>query len=145
MLHVVIDTNILIRVLIRSAGSDGRVFEKFLNGTITLYYSHALIRELTRVIAYPRIGKKYSFTTEKTSLFVAAILDLGKLVEPQETITLCRDPEDNAVLSLAHAAARDESVFLVTADDDLLVLEGKLANVNILTPQDFLKRKFSRR
>ena len=63
------------------------------------------------------------------------------LVSPTERIKLCRDPDDDAYLSLAKAAEAD---YLITGDKDLLDIDpaaldrAGLPHLRILTPARFI-------
>lgn len=60
----------------------------------------------------------------------------------RERLSICRDPKDDAYLSLAKAVSAD---FLVTGDRDLLVVSAGqrqavgMAGVAIVTPREFLR------
>ena len=57
------------------------------------------------------------------------------LVEPDEAISVCRDPKDNMVLEAALAGG---AKFIVTGDEDLLVL-NPFRNIAIVAPSVFLR------
>ena len=59
---------------------------------------------------------------------------VGHLVEPTESPTVCRDPNDDYLLALATAGGAD---YLVTRDEDLLVLE-QFDETRIIYPAAFL-------
>jgi predicted nucleic acid-binding protein len=56
-MRAVVDTNILIRALIRPAGTVGPVIRRLRAGDYTLVYSLAAIDELTGKLVLPRIRK----------------------------------------------------------------------------------------
>ena len=61
---------------------------------------------------------------------------MGALVVPGTTkVNICRDPMDNMVLSCAIEA---ESEFVVSGDEDLLVLK-EYKGIPIKTPRDFIQ------
>ncbi len=59
---------------------------------------------------------------------------LGVWVNVTSDITICRDPKDNYLLSLAKDGKAD---YLVTGDQDLLILE-KFEHTSICTLNQFL-------
>lgn len=140
VLAVVVDTNILVRALIKPKSSDGQIFRLVLDEKLELYFSQALLAEITRVLTYPRLQQKYHLTPRSIATFLHAITTFGKLVAPTQTITLCRDPDDNELLSLAASAPSSAPIYVVTADHDLLMLKGAIKAVTIATPQEFLKK-----
>lgn len=140
MPHAVVDTNILIRAILKPTSSDGEVYKMFLRGTIILYFSEVQLQELNKVLRYPRIRSKYQVTDDEINTFISAFFTYGKLVYPKEKVELCRDPDDDELLSAAKSVLQNEPIYLITADTDLLVLKGKVTGVSILTPQEFLKK-----
>jgi predicted nucleic acid-binding protein len=80
-----------------------------------------------------------SSTTEEEELtrFVALLLALSDLVELPETIPrIRRDPNDDRIFACAVAGEAD---VIVSGDDDLLAL-GRVRDIAILSPADFLTR-----
>lgn len=139
MLQAVIDTNVLVRANIKKSGSDYLVFRAFLDNRFELLYSELLIREISKVLNYPRIFNKYSFNKQIISEFIESIATFGKLVYCPKKVKICRDPKDDEVLSIALAVVHRRPVYIVTGDKDLLELEGKFINIRILTADLFLK------
>ena len=137
MRNVVVDTNILIRALLKPDSSDGRVVRRVFDGELKLWYSEGLLYEFIRVLSYPRL-KKFFITKERLDVFLELLVAVGILISPVST-KLCRDPDDNEVLGLALAASADAPVYLISADKDILALKGEVERVHILTPQEFLK------
>lgn len=72
---------------------------------------------------------------------LAAILAMASRYPTPKRIVLCRDPADDAYLSLAGAVTADS---LITGDDDLLALgtdtlsRAGLGHLHIVTPREFL-------
>lgn len=66
-----------------------------------------------------------------------------RLAAIRERLAICRDPKDDAYLSLSRAVSAD---YLVTGDKDLLVLSRErlvsagLQGLAIVTPKEFLAR-----
>src|SRR3989344_7509223 len=137
MPDVVVDTNILVRAIIKSSGSDGKIYKEFLNFHLSLYYSQQMFIELNRVLNYPRIKNKYNLNEVKITKFLDTISIFGKLVIPIDRVTFSRDKDDNKFLSVAVSISKSSQAYLITGDRDLLVLKGKIEKVNILTPQEF--------
>ena len=135
MTRAVVDTNILIRALIKPQGTVGPVLTRLRDGDYTLLYAEPLLDELVAKLALPRIRDKYHLTDEDVETVLALILLRGEPVVPQRRITACRDPKDNIVLEVAVAGEAD---YIVTGDDDLLVLHP-FEGVPIVGPAEFLK------
>jgi len=136
MRRVVIDNNVLVRAFLKKGGSDDKVFRMFLGEKIELYYSLEMIDEFLKVMYYPRIKKRLKFDQRDVELFVGSITTRGKLVTPR-AVNICRDVKDNVILGTALASGGKKNGFLVTADEDLLVLKGKIGGVEIVTAREF--------
>lgn len=92
------------------------------------------LAELAEVLRREKFSK---YVTEyERQQFLAAYANAAVLIEPLETIHVCRDPGDDRFLELAIAG---EASFIVTGDLDLLSL-NPFRNVEILRPSDFLNR-----
>jgi putative PIN family toxin of toxin-antitoxin system len=60
---------------------------------------------------------------------------LGELVVPAESVSVCRDPDDNRILEAAVAGRAD---YIVTGDADLLSMQS-FQQIPIVTVSDFLE------
>jgi len=113
MPDVVVDTNVFVRGLLRSA-----VVVPLINAwkanRFRLLTSEGLLQELVEVLARPKL-RKY-FQEEQVKELLLLISEQGKAVEPSQHVSFCRDPKDNIFLDVAIAGQAD---YLVTEDDDL--------------------------
>lgn len=134
MIRAVVDTNILIRALIKPGGTVGPVLTRLRNGDYVLLYADPLLYELVAKLALPRIRIKYHLDDDDVEAIVALILLRGEPVTPMRRIKACRDPEDDIVLEVAVAGRAD---FIVTGDNDLLVLHP-FESIPIVGPAEFL-------
>lgn len=139
MLQAVIDTNVLVRALLRSGGSDRAIIEGFKNGNFELLYSQELLKELARVLSYPRISEKYHLDSHSVKTFIKTIVALGKIVSSPEKVKICRDPNDDEIFSIALAIVHKKPIYIVSGDKDILSLKGKVKGVEIVTASDFVK------
>lgn len=135
-MRAVVDTNVIVRALIRPRGTVGPVLLRLRQGDYTLLYSDSLLEELADVLNRPRIRDKYRLTNNDIQTVLALILLRGEAVTPDQTITICRDPKDNKFLEVAVAGRAD---VIVTGDDDLLVLHP-FTGIPIVSPSTFLQR-----
>jgi len=133
-MQVVVDTNILVRALIKPYGTVGPVLRRLRHGEYTLLYARSLLEELIDVLNRPRIRKKYRLTDQDIQTVVSVILLRGEAVVPDDRITACRDPKDNKFLEVAVAGEAD----VVSGDQDLLVLHP-FAGIPIVPPATFLQ------
>ena len=134
-MKAVVDTNILVRALIRPQGTVGPVLFHLRAGRYTLLYSDATLQELVDVLSRPRIQKKYGLTEEDIRTVVALILLRGERVAPQMTIRACHDPHDDKFLEVTVSGGAD---VIVSGDEDLLVL-SPFRGIPIVSPRRFLE------
>ena len=135
---VVVDTNFLVRVFL--SGNEGRdaIFRKISQLRLKLVYGREQFDELFEVLGYIRITKKHNIDRDKLIRFRDWIVRKGVEID-SETVSLCRDPDDNYILGLALDSSRSRKTYLVTSDKDMLVLNKKIKNVVICTPGEFLE------
>lgn len=133
-MRAVVDTNILVRALIKPMGTVGPVLQLLRDGAYTALFSEATLNEIVDVLGRPHIRRKYSIGDKDVETLLALLLLRGEAVTHSQTIRLCRDPKDNKFLEVAVAGSAD---MIVTGDDDLLVL-GAIAGIPIVTPNMFL-------
>ncbi len=135
----VIDTNVLIRANITKNGSDYLIYKAFMESKFELLYSDKTLQELIKVLNYPRIFNKYNFTKTKIQNFITSIVALGKFVYAPEKVKICRDPDDDELISIAKAIYVKNPIYIVSGDDDLHALKGKISEIKIVTANEFLK------
>lgn len=78
-MRAVVDTNILIRALIKPLGTVGPVIRRLRDGGYTLVYSVPLLDELLEKLALPRIRQKYRLANPHVETLVALIILRGEL------------------------------------------------------------------
>lgn len=134
-MRAVIDTNILIRALIKPEGTVGPVLRRLAAGDYSIIYSEPLLEELFAKLVLPRIRVKYRVDDEAVKALLAVFALRGELVLPDRTVRVCRDPDDNMMIE---AALAGNASHVVTGDEDLLVLKS-FETVRFVTPRVFLK------
>lgn len=134
-MRAVVDTNILVRALIKPHGTVGPLLVRLRQGDYTLLYTQSLLEELVDVLGRPRIRDKYHLTEQDIETVLSLILLRGEAVTPTEQITACRDPQDAKFLEAAVAGGAD---VIVSGDEDLLALHP-LAGIPVLSPAAFLQ------
>jgi putative PIN family toxin of toxin-antitoxin system len=132
--HLVLDTNVVISAVLWS-GKPGLLIEAAGEGAVRLYACRALLDELRGTLERPKLARY----VEAKGLTVDDILtDYRRLVTLTRRAAPAgpwsRDPDDDRVIACALAARAD---FLVTGDDDLLVL-GDIDTLRIVTPNELL-------
>jgi uncharacterized protein len=134
MLRAVVDTNILIRALIKPRRTVGPILAQLAAGAYTVVYSQSLLDELVEKLVLPRIRDKYGLDKQAIETTLALLALRGEFVQPTRVVKVCRDPDDNALIETALAGGAE---YVVTGDEDLLVLK-KFETARIVTPRVFL-------
>lgn len=130
--RIILDTNILISGLVFSSCKPQQVFD-LVREHHTLLMSEATLAEVLKVFIRPKFDKYISL--EKRLAFITGLKRQAEMIITTETITDCRDPKDNKFLELA---ASGRANFLITGDQDLLVL-NPFRDTEILTVNDFIE------
>ena len=128
-MKVVIDTNIWISYLLGSLlqGMD----EKILSKEIKVVVSEEMLKELSEVASRPKF--KNIFTAKRIKELFSLLDSYAIVVSPSQKVNVCRDGKDNFLLEVA---LEGEADYLVTGDEDLLVLDP-FYNIKIVKPKDF--------
>lgn len=128
----VFDTNALISGLLFKSSKPGQAFQYALkSGDILL--SPQTLAELSEVLSRKKFDR-YVTSVEREE-FLEALIERAILVEPIETVTVCRDPKDDKFLELA---LNGKASFIITGDEDLLEL-NPFSGVRIVKPDEFLQ------
>jgi len=135
-MRAVIDTNILVRAMLKPAGSVGPVVDFLRDGRYVFLYSDATLNELIDVLGRPRMVHRYGLTAAEVDALCALVILRGELVHPDRAITACRDPKDDKFLEVAVAGRAD---VIVTSDGDLEVLDP-FEGISMISPSEFLRR-----
>ncbi|MCF2503459.1 putative toxin-antitoxin system toxin component, PIN family [Dyadobacter sp. CY107] len=129
---IILDTNLWISFLI---SKDFSKLDKILfSRKCRLVFSEELMQEFLQVAGRPKF-KKY-FSSDDLEAILQSIEEFADFVHVTTVTTLCRDPKDNFLLSLAIASKAD---YLLTGDTDLLDIK-KITNTEILTISQFLQK-----
>jgi len=128
--RAVVDVNVLVSAVLSAKGRSAEILRACRDGQFELIVSEKLIAELNRTLAYPKLRKR--IPVEKAASFLNWVREHGTLAEdPTSPPPIrSRDPGDDYLLALAIS----RSAYLVTGDDDLLVLSDDFP---ILTPAQF--------
>jgi putative PIN family toxin of toxin-antitoxin system len=128
-MKVVIDTNIWISYLLGSLlqGMD----EKILSKEIKVVVSDEMLKEISEVSSRPKF--KNIFTAKRIKELFSLLDSYAIVVSPGQKVNVCRDGKDNFLLEVA---LEGEADYLVTGDEDLLVLDP-FYNTKIVKPKDF--------
>ena len=135
-MRVLLDANIFISYLLNPErpGALRTIFHSAINGDFTLLLPEVLLDEfVSKTPTKPYLSER--ITPDELSAFVAIVQEVSEVIaEVKEEIPAAtRDPKDDYLLAYAVVG---ESDYLVTGDDDLLVLQG-VPQLKIIKPADF--------
>ncbi len=131
-MRILLDTNVIISALV-ARGLCHSLFE-FCIENHEILISPFIINESRRVLK-----EKFKAKEPLIMSFEHTIREFFTVVSDSCTLDLCRDKDDNNVLSVA---VKNNAIYLITGDDDLLNL-GQVENTQILSPRDFLDKQRS--
>lgn len=135
-MRVLLDTNILVSYLLTpdQSGSIAAILNALVNGEFTLLLPAGLLEELERVVTRkPHLARR--IRPEQLARLHDILLVLGEVIPPieQSIPAVTRDRKDDYLLAYAVVGAAD---YLVTGDDDLLVLK-QVGRLHIVSPPEF--------
>ena len=132
--RVVLDTNIWLSAAISKSGAPAQVVRRVLQMGVPVF-SKATFAELKARIWKPKFDRYLSMETRRAILHDANAVSHWVDIPPDlATQTYSRDPDDDKFIHTALAAS---AAWLVTGDQDLLVIETPLP-VRILTAGEAL-------
>lgn len=120
--RVVLDTNTVLSALLFVNGRLVPLRAAWQSGELTPLLCAQTVEELLRVLTYP----KFKLAREEHDELLADYLPYGEVVPPWQTrpaVPECRDACDQVFLDLAAVGGAQ---WLVTGDQDLLSLEGRV-------------------
>jgi putative PIN family toxin of toxin-antitoxin system len=119
--RAVLDPNVLIAALLSRDGAPAEIVRRWLSGEFELIVSSALLDELERVLAYPKLRRRIA--PDDAVAFVALLYRAAIVAEdPEPGRHRSPDPEDDYLIALAE----HEHAVLVSGDRHQLELGGTL-------------------
>jgi uncharacterized protein len=129
--RAVLDPNVVISGALSPRGAPADILRSLAGGEFELIASQALLDELQRALAYPKLRLRIG-ESDAADLVRWVADSASMVVDPEADPPVhSRDPDDDylIVLASAHRAA------LVSGDKDLLALEGEIP---VFSPRAFL-------
>ncbi len=115
-LRAVIDANIIIRGTLSDTGGSALILESIKRNRCTFVTSHTHLGEVYRVLARPRMQRRYGITPRRRKRLIARLSVRAAMVSPQGRLRICRDPKDDYLVEIALLG---RATHLVTEDNDL--------------------------
>jgi len=136
MRRAVLDVNVLVSALISPTGTPAQVLELWRAEKFVLVISEPILDELERVMAEPRLRRRYALTPSRVARLLLGLRRFAIATPGRLGISgVVRDPEDHKLLVCAVEGSAD---YLVTGDDDLLSL-GVYEGVPMISPATFVR------
>ena len=130
---IIIDTNLWVSFLLTKKFSF--LDSLLTKGDVKLIFCNELLSEFLNVVRRPKL-QKY-FTEDQLRILLGMMHKYADFVEVRSNVDVCRDKKDNFLLSLAEESSAD---YLITGDDDLLVLK-KFKKTKIITMAEYKRNR----
>lgn len=133
--RVVLDSSVLVSGFLTKRGTSAMVLNRYREGSYILCSSPWIVAETERALLRPKNLSRYRYRPDDVRDFVEGLAASAQMVrDARRPPQVTRDPSDDQVIACAVASSAD---FLVTGDDDMLVL-GAHEGIRILTPRQCL-------
>lgn len=120
-MRAVLDPNILIAALLSPTGAPAQIVTRWLAGEFELLVSEALLAELERALAYPKLRRRIA--ADQAAEFVGFLRNGAILAaDPPSAARRSADAGDDYLLALAES----ERAVLVSGDQHLLAMADEL-------------------
>ena len=127
--RIIIDTNIWIHFLITKQFT---FLDSLLeNGEVRLIFSEELLSEFIEVVKRPKLSKY--FLDDDLKMLLELIEQYADFIPISSKVQVCRDENDNFLLSLAKDSSAN---YLITGDNDLLIL-NQFEKTRIITIAEY--------
>ena len=128
-MRAVFDTNVLVAAF-AAEGICSKILARGRKRQFDLIPCPIILQEFDRVLI-----KKFSATRNEARSALRIVSEaIHSVVRPSQFVqSVCRDPDDDAILACALDARAD---YLVTGDEDLLEMKV-FKGIQIVTPRDF--------
>lgn len=135
MITAVLDANVLVSAILTPQGQPAKILREWRAGSFDLVISIHILKEIQRVISYPKIKNRLSWSDLEVNEFLLGLAQFSLVVygEPQVDIVK-EDQADNKYLACAQKGEVD---FIVTGDKHLLKLQN-YQGTKIVTPKEFI-------
>jgi len=133
-MRVVVDMNVLISATIKPNSPLAQILVFIRDGRFDFLYFPEFFQEYMEVCSRPRLWEKYSLDRDELEATIQIMASRGILVHVVTQVDVCRDPDDNVILSLA---LDDRADYIVSGDKDLLDLTS-FRSIPIIRPVEFL-------
>ena len=120
VLRAIVDTNVFVSGTILKRGNPYELLKNWRAGEFRLLYGSEQYEELNDVLNRPWVRRR-NISADEVEDLLEFLQASAEPVQPGEVPLLVRDIDDVPILAAALGGNAD---YLVTGDDDLLVLDG---------------------
>jgi putative PIN family toxin of toxin-antitoxin system len=138
--RVVLDTNVVLSALVFCGGAATQVRQAWQRGQVLPLVSTATVRELVRVLAYPKFRLSQAEQDELLADYLP-YAETVRITQPPPTVPDCRDVLD---LPFMHLAAVGKAQVLVSGDRDVLAISAEFGQACAcpIVPLDFFSKTY---
>ena len=138
MIRAVLDTNVWVSAILSPGNPPAKILELALTGNMRLIISPVIIREISRVLQYPKVKKalkKFKITSQEVEDVILKLLKVA-LITPGALLAegASNDPADDLIIASALEGHAD---FIISGDHHLTNLEN-YQGIKIVDPSTFL-------
>ena len=134
-MKILVDANLFASSLIKPNSNPGKILDLVNQNQVELILSPSIIKEIKRILLYPKIQKYHRKTAQEIDEYFEDILMFAWIVEGKELVDIIKDdPADNKYLACAYEGEAD---YIVSGDHHLLDLET-YQGIDIISAKAFL-------
>ena len=134
-MRIVLDINVLVSNLISKSGVPGQLLTLWRDRHYILIVSVEQIERMEDVLGRPRLEPFVN--SQEAEELIAELLNAAVVVDPDRSIDLLSDTEDNIILGTAIAGQADP---LVSGDKKHLLPLGVVEGIPILSPREAIEK-----
>ena len=137
MIRAVLDANVVVRGILSENGMPGKILKAWYEDRFHLVVSPAILEELRRVLEYPRIARRHSWSASQVREFLEDLASLAIRTSGDFTLPaiIAEDPSDDRYVE---CAIEGEANYIVSGDRHLLDLEI-YEGIEIVSPRAFIR------
>jgi putative PIN family toxin of toxin-antitoxin system len=138
MIRAVLDTNVWVSGILTPGHPPAKILELALTGNLRLIISAGIIREIGRVLQYPKVEKalkKHRITSQEVEDVILKLLKVTLITPGARFVEgVSNDPADDMVIA---CALKGQADFIISGDHHLTDLEN-YQGIKIVDPATFL-------
>jgi putative PIN family toxin of toxin-antitoxin system len=136
VLRVVLDANVWVSALLWG-GKPAEIVKLAELGKIRIFASEEIVREISQVLAYPKLKKVYQASGLSHEELIEAVLKTVKFAKADKKVNVVLEhPADDKFIECALAAGAS---YIVSGDKHLLKV-GAYKKIQILSVHEFLSK-----